>query len=127
MILTFFLNYFQSSRLLVNLYLSRSLLQLESYQLFEYLVMLTVFEFLSHIFSMAFMNKKTTFSSDSISDKLLVSIILIALIKSEINDFSSLLPLIIEYFLLGTCSSTIRIVMVRGALSEDSCHSECMV
>ena len=63
-LLTVFLNCFQSSSFLINLYFSRSLLQFKSHQLFECLVTLTIFEFFSHVFSMALTNELTTFSSE---------------------------------------------------------------
>ena len=122
-LLTVFLNFFQSSSLLVNLYFSRSLLQFKFHQLFKYLVILTIFEFFSHIFSMALANELTIFLSESMSVRLLVLIVLIFLIKFLMKNFSSTLPLMIEHFLLWMCSSTICIVTVRGVWSEDSCQS----
>jgi len=62
-LLTIFLNCFQSSKLLVNLYFSRSLLQFKSHQLFEYMVILTIFEFLFYISSMVLASKLMTFST----------------------------------------------------------------
>ena len=119
-LLTIFLNYFQSSSLLVDLHFSKSLLQFKSHQLFECLVILMIFEFFSYVSLMALVNELTIFSSESMLVKLLVLIVLIFLIKSLIKDFSSTLPLMIEYFLLWTYSSTIGIVTVRGAWSEHS-------
>ena len=98
-LLTVFLNFFQSSKLLVDLYFSRSLLQFKSHQLFKCMVILTIFKFLSHISSMVLASKLTTFSSNLTSVKLFVSMALISLIKLLIKDFSSPLPLTINCFL----------------------------
>ena len=67
-----FLNCFQSSMLLVNLYSSRSLLQLMSHQLLKYFVMLTDFKFFTHILSIKSARLRTTFSSHSTLDRLLI-------------------------------------------------------
>jgi len=98
-LLTVFLNFFQSSKLLVNLYFLRSLLQFKSYQLFECMVILTIFKFLSYVSSMMLASKLTTFSNNSTLVKLFVSIALISLIKLLMKDFSFSLPLMIDCFL----------------------------
>ena len=121
-LLTVFLNCFQSSKLLVDLYFSRSLLQFKSHQLFKYMVILTIFEFLFYISSMVLASKLMTFSSDSTLVKLFVSIALISLIKSLMKDFSFLLPLMIDCFLFWTYFLMIGMVIVSGAWSEDKCQ-----
>ena len=118
-----FLNCFQSSNLLDDLYFLRSLLQFTSHQLFEYLVILMILAFFSHVLSMVLVKELMTFLSNSTSDKLFVLIDLKALIKSLIKDFSSLLPLMIKFFLVWMCSSTIGIVIVSRAWSEVKCYS----
>ena len=125
-LLTIFLNCFQSSNLLVDLYLLRFILQFESYQLFECLVILMIFEFLSHVLLMALAIELITFSSDSTLVKLFESIDLIALIKLLMKDFSSLLSLIIKHFLFWTYSSIIGIVMVSGVWSKNKYQSGWM-
>ena len=74
-----------------------------------------IFEFFSQVLSIALANELMVFSSDSILVRKKVSIIVIFLIMSLINIFSSILPLMIEHFLLRIYHFSIGIVMVREA------------
>ena len=120
---TVFLNYFQSTRLLVDLYFSRPLLQLMFYQLFEYLEILIIFEFFSQVLLIALANESTAFSSDSTLVRKEVSIIVMFLIMSLMNTFSSALSLMIEHFLLRIYCFSIGILMVKEVWSKTSLHS----
>jgi len=113
MLLTVFLNCFQSATLLVNLYFSKSLLQLVFHQLFEYLKILTILEFLFQVFSKIQANKLTIFSRDLISDRLKTLMKKMSLIKSLINDISFSLSLLIEHLQLSVYYSSIGIIIVR--------------
>ena len=98
--LTVFLNCFQSSIYLVDLYFSSLHLQLLSHQLLECLVILMIFDFSSHIFSIEQVRLRTTFSSNFTLDISLVLTELIVLTRFSIKDLSSLLSLIIVCFLI---------------------------
>ena len=120
---TIFLNCFQSTKLLDNLYFSRFLLQFISHQLFECLEMLTIFEFFSQALLIAKVNESMVILSDSTSVRLEVSMVIKSLIISLMNAFSSTLPLAIKHFLLWICCSLIGIEMVSGVWSNDNLHS----
>ena len=124
--LTIFLNCFQSARLWVNLYFSKSLLQLKSHQLFECLEILMILEFLSQAYSTVLVNNSTIFFRTMVSDRLEVLMNTISLIKFLMNDFSSLLSLVIDCLWFSEYSS-IGIVIVRGVWSDNSLHSRWMV
>lgn len=98
--LIIFLNCFQFSKLLVNLYFSRFLLQFISHQLLKCFVMLIVFEFFIHILFIKLIKLRTTFSSCSMLDKSLISMSLKASINSLTNILFSLLFLTIICFLV---------------------------
>ena len=122
--LTVLLNCFQSSNLLEVLYMLRSLLQLTSYQLLEYTVISTTFEFFVQILSKELANLLTMLSRWAI---LLISDMLILLsdsVSSLMKVCFLLLSLTIEHFLVWTCFSTIGIMTVRGTWSEVSLQSE---
>ena len=121
---TVFLNCFQSAKLLIDLWFSRSLLQFISHQLFECLEILTIFEFFSQALSIVVMKELTAFSSNLISVRIEVLIDKMLLIKSLMNTFPSALLLAIVCFLLWICRSLNRVEMVRGAWSNDNLHSE---
>jgi len=121
-LLTVFLNCFQSLICFVTLYFSRFLLQLAFNQLLDCLVMLTIFKFFSQISFIVWANNWTISSKESIFDKLLVSISLKALINSVTKFFSSSLSLMIAHFLIWICSSKIGMVIVSGAWSETRHH-----
>ena len=125
--LTVFLNCFQSARLWVDLYFSKSLLQLKSHQFFKYLEILIILEFLSQAYSTVLANNSMTFSRAMMSDKLKVSIDEISLIKFLMNDFSFLLSLVMDYLWSSEYYSLIGMVTVRGAWSNNSLHSGWMV
>ena len=125
--LTVFLNCFQSARLWVDLYFSKSLLQLKSHQFFKYLEILIILEFLSQAYSTVLANNSMTFSRAMMSDKLKVSIDEISLIKFLMNDFSFLLSLVMDYLWFSEYYSLIGMVTVREAWSNNSLHSEWMV
>ena len=101
--LTVFLNCSQSFIYLVALYLSRSLLQFMSYQLLEYFVILMIFKFFVQIFSIELANSAIMLSRWLMSDMLWVLIILNASINFLTKICSSLLSLIIVYFLVWIC------------------------
>jgi len=67
--LTVFLNCFQFLICLDNLYFSRSLLQFISHQLFECLVMLTLFKFFSNILSKEQTKEQTMFLKETTLNK----------------------------------------------------------
>ena len=71
---------------------------------------------------MAVAKESTAFSSDStlVRKEML-------LIKSLMNAFSFILPLVIVHFLLWICRSLSGIEMVRGAWSNNNLHSGWMV
>ena len=122
MLLTVFLNCFQLAIFLVDLYFSKSLLQLVSHQLFKCLKILIILEFLSQALLAIQVNESTMFSRDLVSDKLEVSIEEMFFIKSLMNDFSFSLSLLIECLELLVCYSSIGIVTVRGVWSNDNLH-----
>ena len=121
------MNCFQSARLLVDLWFSRSLLQFISYQLFECLEILTIFEFFSQALSMVVVKELTVFSSDLMLVRIEVLIDMMLLIKSLMNTFPSALPLAIVCFLLWIYRSLNGVEMVRGAWSNDNLHSGWIV
>jgi len=121
--LTVFLNCFQSSILLVDLYFSRCQLQLLSHQLLECLVILTTFKFSFHILFMEWVRVRTGFLSKLTFNRSLILIELIDLMSSSMNIFSSSLSLTIICFLVWICSLTIGMVTVKGAWSDIRCHS----
>ena len=125
-ILDYFLNCFQLSMLLVNLYFSRCQLQLLFYQLLECLMILTTFKFSSHILSIEQARIRTIFSSKSTFNRLLVSIELIDLMSSSMKVFSSSLSLTIICFLVWIYTLIIGIVTVRKAWSDIRYHSGWM-
>ena len=116
--LTIFLNCFQSSILLVNLYFSRYWLQLLSHQLLKYLVILINFKFSFHILSMEWARVRMMFLSKLTFNRLLVSIELINLMSFSMKVFSSSLSLTIVHFLIWICTLMIGMVIVRGAWSD---------
>ena len=125
--LTVFLNCFQLAKLLDNLYFSKSLLQLMSYQLFKYFEILTILEFLSQALSTIQASRSTMFSNDLMLNRLEMLMDEIFLIKSLMNNISSSLPLVIECFQsLESCCS-IGMVTVRKAWSDNNLHSGWMV
>jgi len=121
--LTILLNCFQSSTCLVNLYFLRSLLYFSFHQVLKCIVILTIFKFSSYILSIKQTRVRTTFSRDSTSNKSLVSIDLIVLIRLLMKTFSSSLFLTIIHFLVWICSLTIKIVIVSRAWSKMKCYS----
>ena len=68
--LTVFLNCFQSAKLLIVLYFSKSLLQLVFHQLFKCFKILMILEFLSQALSIALANESMIFSTDLVLDRL---------------------------------------------------------
>ena len=96
------------------LYFSRSLWQSLFYHAFEYLVMLTTFEYLNHNLSILLANICKICSSISLSEMFMVLSFVITSISSVMN-FSSLLFLTNVCFLVWICSSIIVILTVRGA------------
>ena len=89
---------FQSSILFDNLYFSRSRLQFSSHQLFECLMILTIFEFFIQLLSTMLANLLTIFLKWGISNKLDMSIFLKNTITSLTNDSFSSLSLMIVIF-----------------------------
>ena len=89
---------FQSSILFDNLYFSRSQLQFSSHQLFECLMILTIFEFFIQLLSTMLANLLTIFLKWGISNKLDMSIFLKNTITSLTNDSFSSLSLMIVIF-----------------------------
>jgi len=119
--------FLKSAKLLVNLYFSKSLLQLISHQLFKCLEILIILKFLFQALSMVLANKMMTFSRDLVLDSLEVLMNEMSLIKSLMNDFSSLLSLTIECLQLLMCCFLIEIVTVREAWSDNNLHSRWIV
>lgn len=122
--LTVLQNCFQSSKLLDNLYFSKSLQQFSSHQLLKCLVMLMAFKFFSQVTSTAEANLSTALSRLVIYDMLEVLIFLMKLVRSLMNVNSSSLSLMIECLLEMMCSSAIGMMMVRGAWSDESLQLE---
>ena len=87
------------------------------------MVILTIFKFSSYILSIKQTRVRTIFSRDSTSNKSLVSIDLIVLMRLLIKTFSSSLFLTIIHFLVWICSLTIKIVIVSRAWSKMKCYS----
>ena len=125
--LTIFLNCFQSARLQVDLYFSKFLLQLKSYQLFKCFEILMILKFLSQVHLTVLANNSITFSRAIVSDRLEVSMDEISLIKSLINNFSFSLLLVIDCLQFSECYSSIGMVTVRGVWFNDSLHSGQMM
>lgn len=122
-LLTIFLNYFQSLMCLVNLYFLRSYLQFLSYQLLECLVILMTLKFSSHILFIEWVRVRTIFSSNSTSNRLLALIELIVLMILLTKVFSLSLSLTIIHFLVWKCSLMIGMVIIRGVWSDVRCYS----
>ena len=112
--LTILWNCFQSSKLLDNLYFSKSLLQLLFHQLLEYLMMLTTFKFFSQETSTMEAKSLTALLRLAMSIMLEMLIFLMELIRSLMNVNSSSLFLMIEHLLEIMCSSIIGMMIVRG-------------
>ena len=91
---------FQSLILLDNLYFSKLLLQLLFYQLLEYFVILTIFQFFIQICSNKLAKAEIIFSRHLTSCIISVSISLITSITSLIKVYSFLLSLMIVCFLV---------------------------
>jgi len=96
---------------LVDLYFSKSVF----HQYFKCFKILTILEFLFQALSMIQVNKFTTFSRDLVLDRLEMLMEEMSLIKSLMNNFSFLLPLLMECLQMSVCYSSIRMVIVRGA------------
>ena len=96
--LTVFWKAFQSSIFFKDLYFARSLLQLSFHQLFEYFVMLTIFEFFIHADSTMLAKSVTTFSNWCISKMFDVSNFVNDAITSLMNESSSSLFFMIVLF-----------------------------
>ena len=97
------------------------------HQPFECFEILTILEFLSQALLTMQTSKFMMFSSDLISDRLEVLMDEIFLIKSLMNNISSLLPLVIECFWsLKSCSS-IGIITVREVWSDNNLYSGWIV
>ena len=113
---------FQSSRLFDVLYFLSSLLQLLSHQLLECLMILVSFAFQFHASSTLMASSLTMFPNIWISMRFEMFKFLIMLVASSKNWVSSLLPFLM--LLLGVLMifSEIRIVMVKGAWSEERHH-----
>ena len=117
-VLTIFLNCFQSSILLDTLYFSRFLLYFASHQPFECLVILIIFKFISHIISKDWVKEQTVLLREIVSNRLLVLMSLMAFITFLMKVFSFLLSLTIVYFLVWICFLTIGMVIISGAWSN---------
>ena len=117
-VLTIFLNCFQFSILLDTLYFSRFLLYFASHQLFECLVILIIFKFISYIISKDWVKEQTVLLREIVSNRLLVLMSLMAFITFLMKVFSSLLSLTIVCFLVWICSLTIGMVIISGAWSN---------
>ena len=103
--LTVVLKSFQFSRLHVCRYLFSIWWQSSFHQALECLVMLTVFECLSHMFLILVTKCWTTSSKDSVSWMDVVFKFLITWMRSSMNQFSLLLPLISDCRLVKIFSS----------------------
>ena len=124
--LTMFLKSFQFSRLHIWQYLSSEQWQSSFYQTLECLVILTVFEYSNHIFSILEARYWTTSSSNLVSWMDVVFMFLMTWMRSSINCFSSSLSLTSDYCLLGILLSWMGISTVIGAWSDKNLHSRCI-
>ena len=114
---------FSNLQCLENLYYSRSLLQLLSHQLLDLLIMLTVFTFCNHNFSIVWVMDYMEYLSDTTSEIVDVLISWIWLMSTLINCFSLLLSLTSVCFWMLISFSKIGIQTVRGAWLETSLQS----
>ena len=122
--MTIFLNFFQFSSHLKDLYLLRSLLQLVFHQLLECFIILTILEYLAYILSVVWAIDWMAFLSESISEILSVLIDLSTLMSLLTKFFSLLLSLTIIHYLVWICSSNIEMVTISVAWSETSLYLE---
>lgn len=120
-VLTVFLNCFQSLILLNALYFLRSLLYFTFHQLFEYLIILTIFKFFSCIISKDWAKEQTVLLREIASNRLLVLMSLMAFITFLIKIFSFSLSLTIIHFLIWIYSLIISIMIVSRAWSDAKC------
>ena len=122
--LTSFLKDFQSSKLLVILYLFKAWLHSLFHHCLKYFVILIHLAFFSHVQSILDLNKLTRFSSLTLSVRFEVLRFLIITEASLTKATSSLLPFGIESLNKVMNSSVIGIVIVRGAWSDNKYQSE---
>ena len=113
--LTAFLKFFQSSKYLEVLYISKYLWQFLFHHNFEYLVVLTIFECLNQMLSILYVNSCTICSRSFLLLMLLVLDLLTDLITSAMKLISFLLFLMIVHFLVWICSSKIEIFTISRA------------
>ena len=109
--------------LLDEQYDARSWLHLLFHQLLECLVILTGFEYLNQAWSTMSVNFKTTSSNSSIFEIVEASIYEKDVAISLTKLASSLLFLAIVCLLFSTCSSTMGIVTVKRAWSDEQHQS----
>ena len=121
--LTVLLKSFQFSRLCVYQYLFSVWWQSSFHQALEYLVMLTVFEYLNHISSILVAKCQTTSSKDLVSWIDVVFKFLMTWMRSSMNQFSSLLPLISDHCLVKIFLSLMEMSTVIGAWLDKSLQS----
>ena len=121
--LTILLKFFQFSRLHVCQYLFSVWRQSSFHQALECLVMLTIFECLNHVSWILVTKYWTTSSKDSASWIDVVFRFLMTWVRSSMNWFSSLLPLISDHCLVKIFSSLMGMSTVIGAWSDENLHS----
>ena len=85
--------------------------------------MLTVFKFLNHMFLILITKYQTTSSKDLVSWIDVVFKFLMTWMRSSMNQFSSLLPLISDHCLVKIFSSQMGMSTVIGVWSNKSLHS----
>ena len=119
-VLTIFLNDFQSSRHLDSQYILRDRLQSLFHHILECFVILTLLALVFQACLILAANRLMTCSRDSQSTRFVVSSNLKTQVTSLMNSSSSLLFFDRENLEVITCSSSMGIVIVRGAWSEMS-------
>ena len=122
--LTMLLKFFQSSTHFEAWYLTSLLLHSLFYHNLECFVILMIFEFLNQILSILSVNLFMIYLRTSLLVMWAIFSPLIASISLAMKFFSSLLFLMIVYFLVWMYSLTIAMLTVSRAYSDKSFHSK---
>ena len=122
--LTAFLKFFQSSKYLDSLYISKYLWQFSFHHTFECLVILASFECLHQLTFILFVKSCIICSRSFLLLMWLVLSLLINLMTSAIKLTSSLLFLMIVHFLVWMFSSKIETFTIKGVWSNNNFQLE---
>ena len=125
--LTTFLKIFQSLTCFETLYFSSSLWHSLYYHNFKCIVILIIFGCLNQIFSILSANSYTICSRFSLLEMCSVFSPLMNSMSLARKLFSSLLFLMIIYFLVWICFSIIAISTVSGVWSDSNLHSRQII